>query len=159
MPTGDHGPAARAIAKAVGVTDVRAGLLPEQKVSAIEGLPSPVVMVGDGVNDAPAMAAADVGVAMGAAGTDVAIETADVALMADNLSRLPTAIALGRAARRTITQNVTIALCVIALLAPAAALGFAPLGVAVLSHEGSTVVVVLNALRLLAWRDRMAPLI
>lgn len=154
MLTGDHAPAAGAIAEAVGITDIRAGLLPEEKVAAVETLPSPVVMVGDGVNDAPAMAAADVGVAMGAAGTDVAIETADVALMADNLARLPTAIALGRAARRTITQNVVIAMGVIALLAPAAALGFAPLGVAVLFHEGSTVVVVLNALRLLAWRDK-----
>jgi Cd2+/Zn2+-exporting ATPase len=152
MLSGDHVPAARAIASAVGIEDVRAGLMPEEKVDAVGTLPGPVVMVGDGVNDAPAMAAADVGVAMGAAGTDVAIETADVALMADDLSKLPVAVALGRAARRTITQNVVIAMGVIALLAPAAALGYAPLGVAVLFHEGSTVVVVLNALRLLAWR-------
>lgn len=155
MLTGDNAAAAEAIARQVGVDEHHAQLLPEDKVDKVRQLAKHyggVAMVGDGVNDAPAMAAATVGIAMGGAGTDVAIETADVALMADDLSRLPDAIGLSRFSRKIITQNLVIALGVIAVLAPLSALGYTYLGVAVLFHEGSTVVVVLNSLRLLVWK-------
>ncbi len=155
MLTGDSPGVADAIAEQVGVDEHYGDLLPEDKVSiicALEERYGPMAMVGDGVNDAPAMATATVGIAMGGAGTDVAIETADVALMADDLAKLPEAIGLSRYSRRIIKQNLVIALGVIAVLAPLAALGFAYLGVAVLFHEGSTVVVVLNAMRLLVYR-------
>jgi Cd2+/Zn2+-exporting ATPase len=155
MLTGDSPQVASAIAKQVGVDDYYAGLLPEDKVAILSRLQTQfghVAMVGDGVNDAPAMATASVGIAMGGAGTDVAIETADVALMADDLGKLPDAIGLSRFSRRIIKQNLVIALGVISILAPLSALGYAYLGVAVLFHEGSTVVVVLNAMRLLVYR-------
>ncbi len=159
MLTGDNERAGRAIANAVGLDEVQAGLLPEDKVKAMEELAQRyglVAMVGDGVNDAPAMARATVGIAMGGAGTDVALETADVALMADDLSKLPFAVALSRASRRIIRQNLFVSLGVVALLIPATLFGWAGIGVAVLIHEGSTIVVVVNALRLLAYRGESA---
>ena len=155
MLTGDNAKVAAHLAPLVGVTDFRADLLPENKVAAITQLQSEnggVAMIGDGVNDAPALAHATVGIAMGAGGTDVALETADVALMADDLSKLPFAVALSRQAKSIIRQNLWISLGVIALLVPSTLFGFARLGVAVVFHEGSTLIVVLNALRLLRFR-------
>lgn len=155
MLTGDNERVGQAIGRAVGLDEVRAGLLPEDKVAAIDELlrqHGQVAMVGDGVNDAPALARATVGIAMGGAGTDVALETADVALMADDLSKLPFAVALSRAARRIIRQNLWLSLGVVALLIPATLTGLAGIGPAVIVHEGSTLVVVFNALRLLGYR-------
>lgn len=155
MLTGDNAKVAAHLAPQVGVTDVRADLLPENKVSAIQQLQAQwggVAMIGDGVNDAPALANATVGIAMGAGGTDVALETADVALMADDLSKLPFAVGLSRQAKNIIRQNLWISLGVIALLVPSTLLGWAQLAVAVVFHEGSTLIVVLNALRLLRYR-------
>lgn len=152
MLTGDHQRVAQAVAEQLGITDIRAELLPEEKVEAVRQLAlehAAVAMVGDGVNDAPAMAQATVGIAMGGAGTDVALETADVALMADELKNLPVALSLGRRARRIIRQNLVIALAVIGFLVPSALLGWASIGPAIVLHEGSTLLVVINALRLL----------
>lgn len=157
MLTGDNERVGRAIGDAVGLDEVKADLLPEDKVQAMEELGQrygQVAMVGDGVNDAPAMARATVGIAMGGAGTDVALETADVALMADDLSNLPFAVALSRASRNVIRQNLWVSLGVVALLIPATLFGWAGIGVAVLVHEGSTLVVVVNALRLLAFQSQ-----
>ena len=156
MLTGDNERVGRAIADAVGLDEVKAGLLPEDKVKAMEELGQrhgQVAMVGDGVNDAPAMARATVGIAMGGAGTDVALETADVALMADDLSKLPFAVALSRASRRIIRQNLWVSLGVVALLIPTTLFGWAGIGLAVLVHEGSTILVVVNALRLLTFEE------
>ena len=156
MLTGDNPQVAAAIARQAGLTDFRASLLPEDKLRAIEALSAQygaVGMVGDGVNDAPALAHATVGIAMGGAGTDVALETADVALMGSDLFRLPFAIGLGRAARSIILQNLVIAMGVIILLGLAALTGRAGIGAAVIIHECSTLVVVLNALRLLQFRN------
>ena len=155
MLTGDNERVAAAIAKSVALTDFRASLLPDEKVEAIKALIAEykhVAMVGDGVNDAPAMTAATVGIAMGAGGTDVALETADIALMADDLSKLPLAVGLSRQSRRVIKQNLVISLGVIAMLIPAALFGLAGIGVAIVFHEGSTLVVVANALRLLKFK-------
>lgn len=152
MLTGDNERVATSISEQVGLTEYRANLLPEEKVAAIKVLLDRygrVAMVGDGVNDAPALATSTVGIAMGASGTDVALETADVALMADDLSRLPFAVGLSRQARRIIRQNLVISLGVILLLIPAALLGMASIGPAIILHEGSTLMVVANALRLL----------
>ncbi len=157
MLTGDNARVAAAIARQAGLTDFRADLLPEDKVTAIRNLVAArglVAMVGDGVNDAPALAYATVGIAMGGAGTDVALETADVALMGDDLSKLPFAVGLGRATRRIIAQNLFISLGVIALLMVASLVGWAGIGVAIVFHEGSTILVVMNALRLLGYRER-----
>lgn len=154
MISGDHQKVAEAIAKDVGLDEAWGDLMPEDKVNAIRQLRSEakVAMVGDGVNDAPAMANATVGIAMGAVGSDVALETADVALMADDLKRLPFAVALSRHTRAIIRQNVFVSLGVVALLVPATILGLG-IGPAVAIHEGSTLIVVFNALRLLAYRD------
>ena len=157
MLTGDNESVAQRVGKETGVDAIRSNLLPEEKIEVIRSLSRrkrPVAMVGDGVNDAPALAAASVGIAMGAGGTDVALETADVALMADDLSKLPFAIGLSRRVRRTILQNFIISMGVICALVPVAALGLTPMWIAVVFHEGSTVVVVANALRLLAYRDQ-----
>ena len=156
MLTGDNSGVANAIAAKVGVDDVRAGLLPEDKVTAIKALAAKgaVAMVGDGVNDAPGLAHATVGIAMGGAGTAAALETADVALMGDDLSRLPFAIALSRQASRVIRQNLYISLGVIALLLVATLFGAATIGPAIIVHEGSTLIVIANALRLLRFREQ-----
>ena len=154
MLTGDNPEVAREIARVIGVDEVMADLVPEAKVTAVGTLLSQygsVAFVGDGVNDAPALAAATVGVAMGASGADVALEAADVALMADDLSKLPFAVGLSRAARTIIRQNVAISLGMVALLIPLGALGITDLTLAVIGHEGSTVLVVFNALRLLGY--------
>lgn len=156
MLTGDNQRVADAVAKQVGLRVARGDLLPEQKVAAIAELAhstSRVAMVGDGVNDAPAMAKATVGIAMGAGSSDVALETADIALMADDLGALPFAVGLSRQARAIIRQNMWASLGMVAFLIPATITGFAGIGIAVAFHEGSTLLVVVNALRLLAYRD------
>lgn len=154
MISGDNQQVAEAVARSVGLTEARGDLMPEQKVEAIQSLRrehGKVAMVGDGVNDAPAMANATVGIAMGAAGSDVALETADVALMADDLAQLPFAVGLSRSTSRIIRQNLYVSLGIVAVLIPATVLGL-NIGTAVLFHEGSTLIVVANALRLLAYR-------
>jgi Cd2+/Zn2+-exporting ATPase len=158
MLSGDHARVARAVADAVGIREVQAPLLPEGKVRAMRELvrAGGVAMVGDGVNDAPALASASVGIAMGGAGSDVALETADVVLMADDLSKLPFAVGLSRAATRAVTQNLTIALGVSALLVAASIFGWVDISRAVILHEGSTILVVLNGLRLLVWNEPRA---
>lgn len=158
MISGDNQQVADAVAKSVGLTEARGDLMPEQKVDAIKALREAhgkVAMVGDGVNDAPAMANSTVGIAMGAAGSDVALETADVALMADDLAQLPFAVGLSRSTSRIIKQNLFVSLGVVAVLIPATLFGL-NIGTAVLFHEGSTLIVVMNALRLLAFKESKA---
>lgn len=153
MISGDNQQVAQAVARTVGMTEAKGDLMPEQKVETIKALREQhgkVAMVGDGVNDAPAMANATVGIAMGAAGSDVALEAADVALMSDDLSQLPFAVGLSRQTRRIIKQNLWVSLGMVAILIPATIFGL-NMGTAVLFHEGSTLLVVVNALRLLAY--------
>jgi Cd2+/Zn2+-exporting ATPase len=157
MLSGDNARAAQAIASEVGLTRAVADLMPEDKVNAVEQMVvqfGTVAMVGDGVNDAPALASATVGIAMGGASTDLALETADVVLMADDLARLPLAVELGRATRAVITQNLALSLAVIAGLVVASLVGATGIGGAIVLHEGSTLAVALNAMRLLAHRGR-----
>jgi Cd2+/Zn2+-exporting ATPase len=152
MISGDNQRVVDAVADDLGIDEARGDLLPDDKVDVVRALrgEEDVAMVGDGANDAPAMANATVGIAMGAAGSDVALETADVALMADDLSHLPFAVGLSRQARRIITQNLWIALGMVAVLVPATIAGLT-IGPAVVLHEGSTLLVVANALRLLRY--------
>jgi len=154
MLSGDNQRAARAVASEIGISEARAPLMPAGKVAALKELSAHggVAMVGDGVNDAPALAAATVGVAMGGAGSDVAMETADVVLMADDLKKLAFTFRLAKHARRVIRQNLVIALGISALLVVAALFDVTKISQAVVLHEGSTVAVVLNGLRILWFR-------
>lgn len=153
--SGDNPSAVAAVAAQVGIDQAQGQLSPEDKLEMIQRMDRrPVAMIGDGVNDAPALAAADVSVAIAAAGSDVALETADVALMSDDLHQLPFAILLSRRAARVIRQNLWISLGMIAVLVPAALFGL-QLAIAVVFHEGSTLLVVVNALRLLGFHPRM----
>jgi len=150
--TGDHELAARALAASVGIADYRSALLPEQKLAAVEALRArygALAMVGDGVNDAPALAAADVGIAMGVAGTDAALETADIALMADELAKIPYALRLSRATIRNIRVNVGFSLALKAVFLVLGLTGNATLWMAVLADMGASLIVIGNALRLL----------
>jgi len=150
--TGDHETPARALANSLGITEYRASLLPEDKVTAVQelrGRHGVLAMVGDGVNDAPALATADVGIAMGVAGTDAALETADVALMADELAKIPFAIRLSRAAARTIRMNIGFSLVLKGAFMVMAFAGTATLWMAVVADMGASLIVIANALRLL----------
>jgi len=160
--TGDNQRAAARLAGQVGISDVRAGLLPQDKVHAVNDLQSQgarVLLVGDGINDAPALAAAATGAAMGRAGSDLALDTADAVIMHDDLATIPAVIALSRRARRVVTANLAIAAVIITALVTWDLAGHLPLPLGVLGHEGSTVIVGLNGLRLLrasAWREAIA---
>lgn len=155
MLTGDNARVASALGRKAGIHEIHAGLLPDEKVKHLRRLREKygsVLMVGDGVNDAPALAAADVGVAMGAAGSDVALETADVVLMSDRIQNLAFALRLGRKARRIVLQNLVFALLVILVLIVSVFAWELPMPAGVVGHEGSTLLVVANGLRLLALR-------
>ena len=155
MLTGDNEATAQAVARAAGVGEFQADLLPDRKVAAIEALLDQyeaVAMVGDGVNDAPALARASVGIAMGAAGTDTALETADVALMADDLGKLPFAVTLSQRSRRIIRQNVALSLGIKAIFFALALAGVATLWMAVFADMGASLIVTFNGMRLLRHR-------
>ena len=150
MLTEDNGVTARAIAHELAIDEVRADLTPEEKVAAITQLEQAhagVAMVGDGINDAPALAQATVGIAMGSAGTDAAIEAADVALMADDLSKVPFALRLSKKARRISRQNIAFSLLVLGVLIPSSLVGILTLVAAVFYHEASELLAVANGLR------------
>ena len=156
MLTGDDEDTARAVGRELGIEEIRAELLPEDKCRVLEDLRrdyGPVGMVGDGVNDAPALAGADVGIALGAAGTDVALETADVVVMGEELGELAHAVQLSQKARTIVRQNLTFAVSVMVVLVVLALAGKIGLTTGVVGHEGSTVIVVFNGLRLLGFRD------
>ncbi len=156
MLTGDNNQVAVQIAQQVGVDDLFAELMPGDKVTAVKRVQEkygPTIMVGDGVNDAPALAAADIGMAMGAAGTDVALETADIVLMADDLKNIPYVIGLSKKTRRTLVINLAFALSAIVIMLLLIIFRDLPLPAAVLGHEGGTVLVSLNGMRLLRYKE------
>ena len=156
MLTGDIEPVARAVGAQVGIDEVRAGLLPEDKLEAVAELRRQgytVAMVGDGVNDAPALATAHIGVAMGAAGTGVAIETADIALMNDNLLKLPEAVSLAKRTVNNMRQNIAIALATVAVLMVGVLFGGVTMAIGMLVHEASVLIVIVNAMRLLRRKE------
>ncbi|MDW8405824.1 heavy metal translocating P-type ATPase [Chloroflexus sp.] len=155
MLTGDNPRVAEAMARRLGIDEVHAGLLPADKLRIVEQLRQrygAVAMVGDGVNDAPALAAATVGIAMGAAGTDAALETADLVLMRDDLGAITYALRLSRRTQRVVWQNISFALAVVVVLVLTTLTIGVPLPLGVVGHEGSTIIVVLNGLRLLMFR-------
>jgi len=157
MLTGDSEDAARAIAAQVGVDEFSAGLLPEQKVEAVEGLLAQygqVAMVGDGINDAPALARASVGIVMGAAGSDAALETADIALMGDDLTKLPFTMRLSRRVLSIIRQNIAFSLLIKAVFLALALAGAATLWMAVFADMGASLLVTLNGMRVLGYREK-----
>ena len=150
--TGDARPSAESMRRGAGLDEAHAELLPGDKAAALARLRErygPVAMVGDGVNDAPALAAADVGIAMGGAGNDVALETADVVLMSDDLGKLPYALRLSRATLRNVRTNVTIALTLKLAFVVLAAAGVATLWMAIVADTGASLIVTANSLRLL----------
>ena len=152
MLTGDAQAVAEGVAAEVGVDDVRAGLLPEDKLAAIEELQAAgarVAMVGDGINDAPALARADIGIAMGGVGSALAVDTADVALIRDELGSVPEALSLARRTSRVVRQNVALAIATVAVLLAGVLFGGVTMAVGMLVHEASVLVVIVNALRLL----------
>jgi len=155
MLTGDNERTAETIAKCMEVDNFKANLLPEDKVSYVKQLHEEghvVGMVGDGINDAPALAAADIGIAMGVAGTDVAIETADVALMSDDVSKVPYAIGLSKKTNAIIRQNIVFALVMVFALLIATLFGVLELASGILGHEASALLVILNGMRLLRYK-------
>lgn len=156
--TGDNSRTARMIGNEIGIDDVYSDLLPDEKVNIVSELVrlyETVAMVGDGINDAPAMARSTVGIAMGGAGSDAALETSDIALMADNLLKIPFIIGLGRFVSRVIKQNIVISLGTIAMLVVGVISGWVGISFAVIAHEGSTVLVVLNALSILRFKENV----
>ncbi|WP_280499741.1 HAD-IC family P-type ATPase, partial [Nocardia cyriacigeorgica] len=161
--TGDNPRAAAALAATLGIDDVRAGVLPEEKVAAVRelvGAGRRVAVVGDGVNDAPALASAHVGIAMGRTGSDLAVEAADAVVVRDDLGTVAAIVTLSRRARRIVIANLTIAATFIVALVTWDLVGTLPLPLGVAGHEGSTVIVGLNGMRLLAdraWRDALRP--
>lgn len=151
MLTGDNQDTAMAIANELGIDDVQADLKPEGKIEAVRKLEQKygkVIMVGDGINDAPALTEASVGMVMGTAGTDAALEAADVALMGDDLAKVPYALELGKKARAVSLQNITFSLILLLVLIPSALIGIMTIALAVFIHEGAELLAVANGLRL-----------
>jgi Zn2+/Cd2+-exporting ATPase len=157
MLTGDNVETAEAVSQGLGIDDLRAELMPDEKVDIVRQLEASgqrVAFVGDGVNDAPALAAATVGIAMGAAGTDVALETADIALMSDDLSHLPFAIAISRKTSAVIKQNIVFSVSIKAVFIVLALIGWATLWMAVAADMGASLAVIINGLRTLRIRAK-----
>jgi len=154
MLTGDNVATAASIAKEAGIDDARGNLLPEDKLAAIEDLQrryGPTAMTGDGINDAPALARADIGVAMGAAGTDTAMEAADVVIMNDDLRRIPETIRLSRRTHAVLWQNIGLALGIKSIFLVLAIFGNATMWMAVFADMGASLLVVGNGMRILRW--------